>query len=267
MIDHIPALKEALLCARFENPGIRWIERPGWLQSFNKDGLTVYQNSVFLTEFAEETPPAEVARVVEETVREYAAAGLKFRWILGPWTRPPDLAAHLLRSGLAFGRTSFGMTAAAERVEMPFKDPRVDIVAVDARGADEWTRTFCEAWSIPEKGRDAVLSSVRNGLADESRRKYIALYDGAPAGIASAAFLKGSAYLYNSAVLPAYRLKGIFRALVAFRAEEARKRGCELLTIYAFKDTSFPILQKLGFETVCECPQYFFGRDQAATHS
>jgi GNAT superfamily N-acetyltransferase len=257
MPDHIPALKEALLCARHENRDIQWIERPGWLQSFNKDGLTVYQNGVYLSEL--DGPPEEITRVVADTVRQYKEAGLKFRWILGPWTRPPDLAAQLLKAGLEFGRTSYGMTAAASRVELPFKEPRVEAVPVDARNADEWTRTFCEAWSIPEEGREAVRLSVRNGLQDPSRRKYLALYDGAPAGVASAAFLKESAYLYNSAVLPGYRLKGVFRALVAFRAEEAQKRGCELLTIYAFKDTSFPILQKFGFETVCECPQYFFG--------
>ena len=55
--------------------------------------------------------------------------------------------------------------------------------------------------------------------------------------------------LYGGGVEPAYRGKGIYRALVAARADEARRRGYRYLTVDA-ADTSAPILARLGFEAL-----------------
>jgi GNAT superfamily N-acetyltransferase len=51
-------------------------------------------------------------------------------------------------------------------------------------------------------------------------------------------------------VLPALRGRGVYRALVSARLEHARSRGISLATCQAGR-MSAPILERLGFETVC----------------
>jgi len=53
--------------------------------------------------------------------------------------------------------------------------------------------------------------------------------------------------LYSGGTVPDYRGRGVYRALVAARAAEARRRGYRYLTVDA-RETSRPILQRLGFQ-------------------
>ena len=46
---------------------------------------------------------------------------------------------------------------------------------------------------------------------------------------------------------PDYQGRGVYRALVAARAAEARRRGHRFLTVDA-RETSRPILERIGFE-------------------
>jgi predicted acetyltransferase len=53
-------------------------------------------------------------------------------------------------------------------------------------------------------------------------------------------------------VLPAFRRRGLYRALVASRLGYAAERGIPFVTSHARASTSAPLLERLGFETVCE---------------
>jgi len=61
----------------------------------------------------------------------------------------------------------------------------------------------------------------------------------------------------STAVLADYRGRGLYRALVQARLAHARARGITLATSHAHEATSAPILETLGFETVCRFPMYF----------
>ena len=54
------------------------------------------------------------------------------------------------------------------------------------------------------------------------------------------------ASLWGGGTVPAWRGRGVFRALVAHRAALAAARGCRYLQVDA-SDDSRPILQRLGF--------------------
>lgn len=58
-------------------------------------------------------------------------------------------------------------------------------------------------------------------------------------------------YLIGSAVLPEYRNRGVYHALLQYRFNRDRKAGCELLTVQARVGTSEPILRRLGFQEYC----------------
>ncbi len=63
--------------------------------------------------------------------------------------------------------------------------------------------------------------------------------------------------LWGGGTVPGWRSKGIFRALVAYRAGLAAARGYRYLQVDAMP-TSRPILQRLGFEPVASTTPYVF---------
>jgi GNAT superfamily N-acetyltransferase len=58
------------------------------------------------------------------------------------------------------------------------------------------------------------------------------------------------AYLFGAQVFPAFRGRGIYRALVAARLGFLAARGVSLAVTQARAATSAPLLERFGFETV-----------------
>jgi GNAT superfamily N-acetyltransferase len=86
---------------------------------------------------------------------------------------------------------------------------------------------------------------------------FLAYDRGVPAATASYVACERSAYLIGGVVLPAHRGRGLYRDLVHARLAHARARGLMLATSHARESTSAPILERLGFETVCQMAMYF----------
>jgi GNAT superfamily N-acetyltransferase len=69
--------------------------------------------------------------------------------------------------------------------------------------------------------------------------------------VGGAAYLAPGVYLAGGNLAEHMRGRGIYRALVRARWNEAERRGTPALVVQAGK-MSRPILERLGFETVCE---------------
>ncbi|MFI5100548.1 MAG: GNAT family N-acetyltransferase [Actinomycetes bacterium] len=102
--------------------------------------------------------------------------------------------------------------------------------------------------------RDGFMKAMR--VRYELHRKgqtpmstYVALVDGQVVGEAQAEVTACGANLSGSSVLPSARGRGVYRALVAARWDEAVARGRPALTVQA-GEMSRPILERLGFRTV-----------------
>ncbi len=257
MNERLSALREALIAYLPKGPNIRVIDRPGWLQLINSAGRSVYQNTVYIAEFPASTSEKELENSVDAAIAEYTELGLSFRWIIGPWTRPANLEALLLRKGFSLGRQVYGMTREAP-MDASAADPRLAVEVVDASNIERWARTYCKAWEMPEGSLPAQLAYAESCLADPRFTNYLAYVDGIPAAVASSSFLAHSAYFSNSAVVPEFRGKGVFRKLVESHCRAAVEAGRPIASLFAFEDTSFPILKKMGFEVDCESPQFFY---------
>ena len=91
------------------------------------------------------------------------------------------------------------------------------------------------------------LEAYSSRLGDPDLGLYIALVSDKT--VASARLELGSSnfgLLFGGGVSPSFRRQGLYRALVAERAKEARRRGCSYLVADA-REASRPILQNLGF--------------------
>lgn len=80
---------------------------------------------------------------------------------------------------------------------------------------------------------------------------YVAYSDAAPVAAGRMESAPGYAFasIWGGCTIPAFRHRGIFRALVAIRADEARRRGHAYMAVDA-AETSRPILERLGFYPV-----------------
>ncbi|HKX17368.1 MAG TPA: GNAT family N-acetyltransferase [bacterium] len=102
-------------------------------------------------------------------------------------------------------------------------------------------------------GRDAAwqanrIAQYETRLTDPAVGLYVAYANRRPVASARVDFPPGRSFagLWGGGTIPGYRGRGIYRALVRVRAEEARRRGYRYLRVDA-RDTSRPILERLGF--------------------
>jgi GNAT superfamily N-acetyltransferase len=74
----------------------------------------------------------------------------------------------------------------------------------------------------------------------------------------------GVARLLGGSTLPQWRGRGIYRALVAARAQRAAARGVKYLQVDASEDSA-PILRRLGFHAVTTTTAYVWTPPQPAS--
>jgi GNAT superfamily N-acetyltransferase len=226
-------------------PDLRVIERPGWLQIVTPSIKTGGLNEVIYSALAE--PDADGA--IDEAIAIYRGLGLKFRWNAGPGRAPVDLGARLLARGL---EESWGRGMAREIGDAGGRAENV--ILVDASTVDDYTAVMAAGWAADP----AALSTLHTHLLGEDRQRlFVAYVDGTPAAAASYQPFERSAFLMGGVVLPGFRGRGLYRALVHARLAHARSLGIELATTHAREATSAPILEKLGFETACRFAMYF----------
>lgn len=84
-------------------------------------------------------------------------------------------------------------------------------------------------------------------------RVYIAFHDGQPAAFSAMEVHEDLPVIRISggATDPVFRGKGLYKAMVNERLEEARKLNKGYLVVQAKVETSAPILKRLGFREVC----------------
>jgi GNAT superfamily N-acetyltransferase len=167
-------------------------------------------------------------------------------WEVGSSATPPDLVDRLLALGLvpdAPDDLAIGMV-----LDRP---PAQATVGVEVRRAEtpedhlEAARIAAVAFGMPEPaGREEGEPDPRNVV-------YLAYVDDRPVARATGSFSEHGVTLFGGATLPEARGLGAYRALVAARWEDAVERGTPVLVTQAGK-MSRPILERLGFRSVCE---------------
>jgi GNAT superfamily N-acetyltransferase len=127
-------------------------------------------------------------------------------------------------------------------------DSAIRLERVDRSSAGTFTRVLAEGWSM-DAGQLARVHDAM--LAGDHHALFLAFVGGEPAGVASSVVFARSVCLLGGVVLPAYRRRGVYRALVLARLADAARRGIALATTNAREQTSAPILARMGFEPIC----------------
>jgi GNAT superfamily N-acetyltransferase len=179
--------------------------------------------------------------------RGYAGA----EWELGESSTPADLVAQL--ESLGIHRDESEPVAVGMVLRGPLDaGAAADVDALAVRDADELLvarRVMREAFGGDPADEDAEQAGRDMPSEGVTGSTFLAFVDGTPAGAGYASYTPHGLLLFGGAVLPAYRRRGAYRALVAARAAEAASRGTPVLVTHAGR-MSRPILERIGFEPV-----------------
>lgn len=186
---------------------------------------------------------AEIRALLQARGREGA------EWELGNGTKPDDLVALLGTFGIvpdAEEPLALGMVLDGQpRFELPHG---VSARAVESVEELRLARTLQrEAFGDPRPVSDELDGDFEREGTDGAT--FLTLVDGEPAGAGYAAYTRWGLVLFGGAVVERARGRGAYRALVAARAEEAKRRGTPVLVTHAGR-MSQPILVRLGFVAV-----------------
>jgi GNAT superfamily N-acetyltransferase len=206
---------------------------------------------------------SNAAAAIAETVAHYAASGRRFEWKTYGYDTPADLPQRLLAAGfeaeddesLVVGPVA-SVVAACAGAEPP---AGVKIRAVTDPASLDWAgigRMHEAVWGRPaEHWVDALVSEVADDPAAIS--VYVADAGGEIVCAGWVRFTEGTEFasLWGGSTLAQWRRKGIYRAMVARRAELAAERGYAYLQVDASPD-SRPILERLGLRVLTTTTPY-----------
>jgi hypothetical protein len=192
----------------------------------------------------------------EETIREqvsyFESIGQNFEWKLYDYDQPPDLKERLAAYGFLLEEAEAIMVQDLEDAPPLFWEPvnhQVLRITDPAQVVD--------VLSVEQQVWEEDFSWLGNYLGENLRRNpeqmsvYVAYVEGQPASAAWTYFPKRSQFasLWGGSTVSSLRGQGLYTALLAVRAQEAKERQVRYLTVDA-SPMSRPILEKFRFEKI-----------------
>ncbi|WP_066940923.1 GNAT family N-acetyltransferase [Microtetraspora fusca] len=239
--------------ARADNTGAR-IERADGV--VRQVGSGDDWNGVLWSDLDEAGADAAIAA----QVRRFTAAGREFEWKLYTHDRPADLPGRLRAAGFAPEPEETVMVAEVADVPTAVELPEgIHLLPVtDAASAELMADVHRSAFGVD---RPEIVAGFLARLADapETAAAVVAMAGDVPVSAARMEISSGTDFagLWGGGTVPEWRGRGLYRALVAFRARLAAERGCRYLQVDA-SDQSRPILLRLGFVPLTTTTPYVY---------
>ncbi|HEV8050654.1 MAG TPA: GNAT family N-acetyltransferase [Thermoplasmata archaeon] len=193
---------------------------------------------------------SEAPERVAAEARHARSSGVEVEWKLYEYDPPPNLGEILAASGFVADPPETLMVYDLERGRpFPPSGGSVVIRRVQDRTGLETAVAVSRTAFAPEPGWE--LEEYLPRLASPSLAVFVAEVLGRPASAGRLELPMGRAFasLWGGGTTREFRGRGVYRALVAARADLARARGFRYLTVDA-RESSRPILERLGFAPV-----------------
>jgi GNAT superfamily N-acetyltransferase len=229
-----------------EYPGMRREVRPGVVRGVNTsgagDGMVIYSH----------LDEGNVEKTIRAQVAYFENIGQDFEWKVYDYDQPPDLKDRLEAHGFTIEEAEallvLDLEDAPEILWQPVRHNIQRIISPEK---------IAVILSIEQQVWDEDFSDLGNYLREaltnypKQMSVYVAYMDGQPVSTAWIYFPVHSQFgsLWGGASLSGYRKQGLYTALLAVRAQEAKTRNVRYLTVDA-SPMSRPILEKFGFTMI-----------------
>ncbi len=189
----------------------------------------------------------------DEAVATVAREAAFFRdkgvqWKVFDHDGPANLTALLAAAGFEEDDPETFLALDLDQIMPDFAPPAgIEVREVkDRAGIADLVAVSAAAFGRDEPWR---LEQLAGRLDSPNQALFVAYDGGVPVSSGRLELAPGKAFagLYGGGTRPDYQGRGVYRALVAARAAEARRRGHRFLTVDA-RETSRPILERIGFE-------------------
>jgi GNAT superfamily N-acetyltransferase len=206
---------------------------------------------------------ATADRVIAEQVAFFAARAQEFEWKLFGYDQPPDLARRLLAAGFLAEDAESLMVAESAQIAGPggadvtLPDGIRLVPVTDEAGVERMIEVHDRVFGPDPRLRASLMTQLRN--SPETTVMVLAMAGDEPVCSARAEFGAGTDFagLWGGGTLPQWRGRGIYRALVGYRARLAVARGYRYLQVDASPE-SRPILERLGFTRLATTTPYIW---------
>ena len=203
---------------------------------------------ILFSELDEHTADTAIQRQIDY----FRSIGQSFEWKVYSFDTPADLRSRLARHGFSIGEEEKILVLDAENTPPELLAPPAHIVKkiTTQAGLEDVFAVERQVWAH-KTGR--VSEFLRAALTDfpDEMSIYVAYVAGVPASAGWVSFSKNSTFagLWGGSTVPEFRRRGVYRALLATRVQEARARGRRYITVDA-SPMSRPILERLGFRCI-----------------
>ena len=202
--------------------------------------------------------PAEADAAIAAQVRYFGALGLPFEWKLYDYDQPSDLGARLTATGFVPEEDEAVMVAEVSDVPADVTLPAgVTLREVSTEAEVGLLIGVHERVFGGDQSRlhDDLLAQLRE--APQSVAMVLAMAGDEAICSARADFPPGTQFsgLWGGGTLPAWRGRGVYRALTGYRAGLAARRGYRYLNVDASADSE-PILRRLDFRCLARTTPY-----------
>jgi GNAT superfamily N-acetyltransferase len=226
----------------------------GWLEFYVADGAATVMRVV-----PGDMPAAELAgRVLGELRGRRVAEAF---WSVGPGFVPEGAGRVLLALGAGVDRTidicAYPLGGLLPGGPLPGAVTARPVLT--RQDAADYERASAAAWGYRQPS-DADIDRTFAALAPGCFTGY---WDKTPAGAGGYTLAGEVARLWGAGVVPAFRGRGVYRALVRARLAQASGRGAALALVHA-EPTSSPVLRRLGFRVYGQRQVLALGRALAA---
>jgi len=198
--------------------------------------------------------------VIADQVAFFRGRAERFEWKLYSYDQPPDLGERLLAAGFVREDAESLMVADAGRIaghgdtSAALPDGVRLVRVTDEADLDLMIGLHDRVFGADPHLRAALIAQLR---APETTVMLLAMAGDEPVCSARVEFGDGSEFagLWGGGTLPQWRGRGIYRALVGYRARLAVARGYRYLQVDASAE-SRPILERLGFVCLAQTTPY-----------
>jgi GNAT superfamily N-acetyltransferase len=202
---------------------------------------------------------ATADEVIADQVRFFAGRGERFEWKHYSYDQPPDLEERLIAAGFVGEEPESLMVANAAEIagnaaaDAPLPDGLRLVRVTDEAGLDLVAQVHDQVFGPDPRLRAALTAQLSN----PGTVMVVAMAGDQPVCSARAEFGAGTEFagLWGGGTLPQWRGRGIYRALVGYRARLAVARGYRYLQVDASPE-SRPILERLGFSCLARTTPY-----------